>query len=217
MPKICQENQFFLNYKAFFSRNLSVCIILVLDATFMPNLTFLGLLWSEISFGENNHPPRHPAYFTIVNLSAYRIPEKKNIGILCITLTHLKLYFRIFSTQSSEETVKLMLWHRHVIIVFKYHELIATYDSFNKIYTDGSKISDCVALAVVFKECVKLIRLPDGVSIFRAELCRVWKFYYYGSYPSQQRLQIYYFLKILSRSSRLCLDSSSSWIWCRKS
>jgi len=44
-----------------FPKNLSVRIILVLDATVVPNLTFLGLLSPEISFGEN--PPRHPAYF----------------------------------------------------------------------------------------------------------------------------------------------------------
>jgi len=42
--------------KSFYPKNLSACIILVLDATFVPNLTFLGLLspgknWSPI------HPP----------------------------------------------------------------------------------------------------------------------------------------------------------------
>jgi len=38
--------------------------ILILDANFVPKLTFLGLLSPEISFGEkNSHPPRHPAYF----------------------------------------------------------------------------------------------------------------------------------------------------------
>jgi len=35
-----------------------MCIILVLDATFVPNLTFLGLLSPEILFGEKtvSHP-----------------------------------------------------------------------------------------------------------------------------------------------------------------
>jgi len=33
-------------------QNLNVCIILVLDATFVPNLTFLGLLSPDMSFGE---------------------------------------------------------------------------------------------------------------------------------------------------------------------
>jgi len=45
------ENANFATIKNF-SRNLSTHIILVLDATFVPNLTFLGLLSPEISFGE---------------------------------------------------------------------------------------------------------------------------------------------------------------------
>jgi len=39
-----------------FSKNLSAHIIIVLDATFMLNLTFLGLLSLGISFGEKNQP-----------------------------------------------------------------------------------------------------------------------------------------------------------------
>jgi len=58
----------FATINNFFSKNLSARIILVLDATIVPNLTFLGLLSPEISFGEkNSHPPtqthslfRHP-------------------------------------------------------------------------------------------------------------------------------------------------------------
>jgi len=43
------------------SRNLSVHIILILDATFVPNLKFLGLLSAEISLGEKTvtHPDTH--------------------------------------------------------------------------------------------------------------------------------------------------------------
>jgi len=40
---------------------LSARIILVLDAAFVPNLTFLGLLSPEIS---PTHPDGHPGYFT---------------------------------------------------------------------------------------------------------------------------------------------------------
>jgi len=40
-----------------FSKNLSVYIILVPDTTFVPNLTFLGILSPEISFGEKNSHP----------------------------------------------------------------------------------------------------------------------------------------------------------------
>jgi len=70
--QILQQSNFF--------KNLSACIILVLDATFMPNLTFLGLLSPEISFGEKpvTHEDRHPAYFTIVNLSQCSTPRNKN-------------------------------------------------------------------------------------------------------------------------------------------
>jgi len=40
------------------AKNLSEHIILILDATFVPNLTFLGPLSPEISFGEKivTHP-----------------------------------------------------------------------------------------------------------------------------------------------------------------
>jgi len=49
------------------SKNLSARIILVLDATFVPNLTLSGLLRPEISFGEKTvtHLPTHPVHFTI--------------------------------------------------------------------------------------------------------------------------------------------------------
>jgi len=43
----------FATIKKDFSKNLSAHIILVLDATFVPN--FLGLLSPEISFGKNSH------------------------------------------------------------------------------------------------------------------------------------------------------------------
>jgi len=60
----------FVNFAAIkktFSENLRACIIFVQDATFVPNLTFLGVLSPEISFEEKtiSHPPRQPAYFAI--------------------------------------------------------------------------------------------------------------------------------------------------------
>jgi len=48
-----------------------MCIILVLDATYVPNLTFFGLLSPETSLGEKpvtysqTHSDTHPAYFAI--------------------------------------------------------------------------------------------------------------------------------------------------------
>jgi len=49
------------------SKNLRVSIIFVIDTTFVPNLTFLGLLSPETSYGEKTvtHPDRHTAYFAI--------------------------------------------------------------------------------------------------------------------------------------------------------
>jgi len=51
------------------SKNLTALIILVLVATFAPNLTFLGLLTHEIFIGKNTHShtqtPRHSAYFAV--------------------------------------------------------------------------------------------------------------------------------------------------------
>jgi len=53
--------------KTFFPKNLSARIKLVLDATFLPSLTFLGIFISEISRVEKpvTHSPRHPTYFAI--------------------------------------------------------------------------------------------------------------------------------------------------------
>jgi len=49
--------QFFPQLKNFFQKNLSVHIILVLDATLVLNLTFLGFFGPEISFEEKSHSP----------------------------------------------------------------------------------------------------------------------------------------------------------------
>jgi len=56
---------FFANFatmKNRFSKNLSARLILPVDATFVSNLTFLGLLSPDISLGEknNHHPCTHP-------------------------------------------------------------------------------------------------------------------------------------------------------------
>ena len=52
----------------------------------------------------------------------------------------------------------------------KFYELCNQYDTFHRIYTDGSKVDDRVASAVVSANTTKSVRLPDGASIFRAEL-----------------------------------------------
>jgi len=53
---------FFTNFAKInkpFSKNPSMCIILILNTTFAPNLMFLGILSPETSFKEEigTHPP----------------------------------------------------------------------------------------------------------------------------------------------------------------
>ena len=52
-----------------------------------------------------------------------------------------------------------------------FNELYADYNHFTRLYTDGSKMGDGVASAVVWQKSCKTVRLPKNASIFRAELC----------------------------------------------
>jgi len=56
---------FFSNFATIksFSKNLSALIIPILGATFVPNLTLLGLLSPGDIVWKKTHPPRHAAYF----------------------------------------------------------------------------------------------------------------------------------------------------------
>ena len=51
-----------------------------------------------------------------------------------------------------------------------FNELCADYSHFTRLYTDGSKMGDGVASAVVSQKSCKTVRLPSNASIFRAEL-----------------------------------------------
>jgi len=54
------------------AKNLSVHIILMLDTTYVSNLTFLGFISLEASFGEEKQSPSHPdtqLTLPLVNLS----------------------------------------------------------------------------------------------------------------------------------------------------
>jgi len=64
--RVSEKMAIFANFAAinFFSKNLNVCIILVPDTTFVPNVMFLGLLSPEILFA-----PTHAAYFALRNKS----------------------------------------------------------------------------------------------------------------------------------------------------
>jgi len=67
-PLFCRFLKILPQLKRLFFKNLSARII-VQDAIFLPNLTFLGLVNPEISFGEKQSPTvtptHHPAYFAI--------------------------------------------------------------------------------------------------------------------------------------------------------
>jgi len=56
--------------------------------------------------------------------------------------------------------------------IFKNHfyELCHSYSNYYRIYTDGSKSDDRVGVAVVHRNKIKCVRLPNTASIFRAEL-----------------------------------------------
>ena len=51
-----------------------------------------------------------------------------------------------------------------------FYEICASYNNFDHIYTDGSKMGDRVASAAICSNMVRSTRLPNNASIFRAEL-----------------------------------------------
>ena len=51
-----------------------------------------------------------------------------------------------------------------------FYEICASYDNFDHIYTDGSKMGDRVASAAICSNMVRSTRLPNNASIFRAQL-----------------------------------------------
>ena len=55
--------------------------------------------------------------------------------------------------------------HKH-----RFYELCDRYADYCSIYTDGSKVGNRVASAIVYKGISKSIQLPDLTIIFRAEL-----------------------------------------------
>ena len=59
------------------------------------------------------------------------------------------------------------LKHRPNILL---NELCDQFSDYYRIFTDGSKVGDKVAAAVVHKHNCKSVRLPNNISIFRAEL-----------------------------------------------
>jgi len=66
-----------------FSKNLCVSIILVLDAIFVPNFTFLGILSPEISVGEKT--VACPTNYSYRQQSTYSsIINRHNTNISCI-------------------------------------------------------------------------------------------------------------------------------------
>ena len=52
----------------------------------------------------------------------------------------------------------------------RFYELCNQFSDYYHIFTHGEKVSDKVAAAVVHKHNCKSVRLPNNISIFRAEL-----------------------------------------------
>jgi len=60
--------------------------------------------------------------------------------------------------------------HSSDIYKSRFYELCDQFSDYYHIFTDGSKVEDKVAAAVVHKHNCKSVRLPNNISIFRAEL-----------------------------------------------
>ena len=70
-----------------------------------------------------------------------------------------------FSLQTGSKENTIPVLHKQ-----KFYELLNVYSGFIQIYTDGSKIDNRVAAAMIHKQkFVVTARLPDGASIFSAE------------------------------------------------
>ena len=59
------------------------------------------------------------------------------------------------------------------IYLSKFREILSFYPDRQAIYTDGSKVGECVACAAVNNTTVFQRRLPDGASIYSAELTAI--------------------------------------------
>ena len=55
----------------------------------------------------------------------------------------------------------------------RFHEICSQYDGFHRLYTDGSKVGDQIASAVVTRNSTKAVRLANKAGIFRVELYAV--------------------------------------------
>src|ERR1044071_1148835 len=55
----------------------------------------------------------------------------------------------------------------------RFYELLGSYSNHTHIYTDGSKEGERVAAAAVVKSSLLCCRLPDGTSVFTAELTAI--------------------------------------------
>ena len=71
-------------------------------------------------------------------------------------------YFLLYITVHNYVQVRL-----HVTISLNFSFFPSYY---YRIFTDGSKVGDKVGAAVVHKHNCKSVRLPNNISIFRAEL-----------------------------------------------
>ena len=90
----------------------------------------------------------------------------------------------------------------------KFLEICDHYKGFSCLHTDGSKMEDRVAAAVVYKTFTKTTRLPNRASIFRAELYAI-SLALVLVHPSKEKKFIIISDSVWSWSSQC----TQSWIW----
>ena len=72
----------------------------------------------------------------------------------------------IYSLYSADKADIPSEIHKH-----RFYELSDQYANYCSIYTDGSKVGDRVALAIVYKGITKSVRLPDLTSLLSWTIC----------------------------------------------
>ena len=109
------------------------------------------------SFGIRMEPKMENAKVDLDLIAEYKVPETPPW-----TLEKPKVIFDLTSHQKSNTD--------SLIFQSKFNELKSKFPHHSHIYTDGSKIGKVVASAAVLDKHISKSRLPDGASIFSAEL-----------------------------------------------
>ena len=93
------------------------------------------------------------------------------------------------------------------VFISKFNESKERYTDYCQIYTDGSKIEEKVACAVFIHDCGPLsYRLPDGCSVFTAEVEAIYKALLFARYSKRK----YFVIFSDSMSALQAIDSQES-------